>query len=535
MDETSLRVLLFQLLDMAETAKNRTEIIQQQLLNLHPKAPSVNSSRNSPPSKSQSQESLSDRESHSTSSLSSKLAKSHSEASGSSSVDGSPSKKKSSRDKSDRDRSDRRDRSKSDKGRDRHESKEKESRHRHRDKVRHAENSKEKDKSREREKSRERNREPSIKSKTSGGGEWKDYNEAKCVSPGKRTYRKDTANDSEDDDVEMNHDVKPKPLKRLPSPTLDIGMKSIKQETGSPWESDSHNAHSHQQAKKSPSSSSSQVSESSAGGNSPLKRKLKEHSEKQRSKDKEPKSERQSKEKEKPIISDPRLRRRMEKEKALLAVSQESGDTGDEPIKPSEWKDYRARQQAVLRRSYRKHTGIDMKDDGSQESHDVVTVCNVKTEGNGGDVDLRFEPPFDVDLRTETDGSGPEPPAKKSRPGSHSTFVEYYAFLNTLKFYSTIRRKLLIFITIYDTRQDCTQCSSLIFIKRVRVRVKFDNFESSQENDKYNLKTDTQELWWLIVGHLCQPVISIITLSESSNHGSKNRYLPNFCVSTQSS
>lgn len=512
---------------MAETAKNRTEIIQQQLSILHPKAPSGNASRNSPPSKSQ--ESSSDRESHSSSST--KLAKSHSEASGSSSVDGSPSKKKSSREKSDRDRSDRRDRSKSDKSRDRHDSKEKESRHRHRDKVRHADSSKEKDKSREREKSRERNREPSVKCKTSGG-EWKDYNEAKSVSPGKRTYRKDTVNDSEDDDVEMNHDVKPKPLKRLPSPTLDIGIKSIKQETTTPWESDSHNTHAHQQAKKSP-SSSSQVSESSTGGNSPLKRKMhkEKQSEKERSKDKDIKSERQSKEKEKPIISDPRLRRRMEKEKALQAI-QESGDTGDEPIKPSEWKDYRARQQAVLRRSYRKHTGIDVKDE-SQESHDVVTVCNAKSEGNSSDVDLRFEPPFDVDLRTETDGSGPEPPAKKSRPGSHSTFVEYYAFLNTFKYYSTIRRKVFIFITIYDIRQDCTQCSSLIFINRVRVN--FDIFKSSQENDKYNLKTETQELWWLMVGNLCQPVIPIITLPESSNLGSKNRYLPNFCVSTQSS
>ncbi|CAL8089630.1 unnamed protein product [Orchesella dallaii] len=399
------------LVGMAQMAKHKTERIQQQLSNLQKPSSSGSgasgsSSIKDSPSSSKGHESSSDRESHS--SISSKITKCNNEASASS-LENSPSKKS----KSSRDR-DRRDRGKNDKSKDnRHDSKEKDSRHRHRDKDRHNDN---KDKEKDR---HERSKDPASTVKASG--EWKDYNEAKKASS-KRVYRKPSGVES---DEEIEDSKKDLPLKHTPSPP-PMAHSPTKSGSTFRFSSDVHDDIEPSSQATNPTKSPQQFSQSgdsssmSPGVITPLKRRLP----KENKPDKDRKGrDKSDKNREKPVVSDPRLRKRQDKQKNLKS-SDESNREEPTNKTGNEWKDYRERQKNVLRRTYRKNTGIEGKEEQSSESNHLLN-----SDIGPGDVDLRFEAPMDLDLRTEADANGTEPPAKKSRSGKdaqHNTFDDLF-------------------------------------------------------------------------------------------------------------
>lgn len=473
---------------MAEFAKNRTELIQQQLSHLHPK-PSIPSSARV----SKSQDALSDRDSHCT--LPAKLvSKGYSEASGSSVDSNSSKKSKSSREKAKNDDRDRRDRSKSDKSRDRHDSKEKDSRHRHRDKDRHSE-SKDKEKNR----SRDRIRETSSSSKSSG--DWKDYNEAKRASPQKRSHKKEPGLGSDDDNVDSDTKL----LKRAPSSPIQNNSKIpalmlVKQDEDGMSEENQEHGLSH--PAKSPSFNSQAVESSGSECSSPMKRKFSKDKQSDREYSKTPRNEKEriSKDKDKTVISDPRLRRRVEREKGVKAEEKNwEQSSSKEACKPTEWNNYRARQQAVLRKSYRKPSGNEHKDEETASTETVTNFSRVKPDLMAGDVDLRA-PTFDVDLRTETDGSGPEPPNKKSRGDSRGTFDEYYAFLNAFTYFKIISRYFseCFLISSSDLIKDSMQCTAFTYL--LRIWANYDILKTSQENE--NSYEMTEESPLIVVGRV---------------------------------
>jgi hypothetical protein len=119
-------------------------------------------------------------------------------------------------------------------------------------------------------------------------------------------------------------------------------------------------------------------------------------------------------------------------------------------------KDYRERQKAVLKRSYRKAPGVAELEESENKVPDLVLDQSAIPSV---DVDLRFQVPQDVDLRSEVDvPKKGEPPSKKSRSGSNlNTIDQYYtfsiipSFLSLVIKYECLHKKFLKHILSIST------------------------------------------------------------------------------------
>jgi len=138
-----------------------------------------------------------------------------------------------------------------------------------------------------------------------------------------------------------------------------------------------------------------------------------------------------------------------EKDKRSPAKGRSSRDKEETDTK---WRDYRERQKAVLKRTYRKTPGVSEADEAENKEPIVVNLDD-ETIVTSVDVDLRFQGRKDVDLRSEVD-SKTEPPAKKSRGGNNfNSLDQYYTFLITssIPFYLYVNQCVCLLLLSYLT------------------------------------------------------------------------------------